>query len=295
MYIRDMFDKEKSLISLEIFPPKKESKIETIYDTIFKLKELRPDFISVTYGAGGSTKDTTIDVSSFIHRISNVPSLAHLTCLTSNKEELNITLDSLHKQGVKNILALRGDYPLEGYHENHGFKYASDLVKHIKENYDFCIGGACYPEKHLECESLHQDIDNLKQKVDSGVEFLISQLFFDNNLFYEYKDKVRKKNINVPILAGVLPILNKNQVKRIIELTGCSLPKKIKKIIEKYEHSPNALREAGLAYAIEQIIDLLSWDTDGIHIYTMNKPKATSHILNNIKAIRGVVCDECAC
>lgn len=291
MYIRDILNKDKALISLEIFPPKPDSDIETIYDTIFKLKDLKPDFISVTYGAGGTTKDTTTQISSFIHEISRVNSLAHMTCLTSTKEEIDETLDSLKNQGVKNILALRGDYPQEGYCGDHGFKYASDLVEYIKERHDFCIGGACYPEGHMEAKSLDEDIKYLKHKVDCGVEFLISQLFFDNELFYRFKEKAYKYNIEVPIIAGVLPILNKKQVSRIISLTGCTIPPKVKRILDRYEHSPNALKEAGLAYATEQIIDLLSSDTDGVHLYTMNKPKEARKILDNIKEIRGVVCD----
>lgn len=289
MYIRDLFEEDRALISLEIFPPKPDGELGTIYDTIFKLKDLNPNFISVTYGAGGSTKDKTVQISSFVHEISRVTSLAHMTCLSSTKEEIDSTLENLKDNGVKNVLALRGDYPQDGYSGNHEFKYASDLVAHIKKSYDFCIGGACYPEGHVECDNIDKDIENLKIKVDNGVDFLISQLFFDNDAFYNFRDKAQKKNINIPIIAGVLPILNKKQVARIIKLTGCSIPEKIKRILDKYEYSSKALKEAGLAYATDQIVDLVTYDTAGIHLYTMNKTNEARRILDNIKEIRGVV------
>ncbi|WP_432408368.1 methylenetetrahydrofolate reductase [NAD(P)H] [Wukongibacter sp. M2B1] len=295
MLIRDKFKNKSPLISFEIFPPKREYPLETIYNTIDALNDMKPDFISVTYGAGGSTKDTTVDIASFIKNKYNLSALAHLTCLTSTKDEVEETLKSLKDKGVRNILALRGDYP-EGagsdYIGPNHYKYARDLIAHIRKNDDFCIGAACYPEKHLECESLDKDLLYLKEKVDAGVDFLVTQLFFDNETFYSFKEKTDKLNINIPIIAGILPVLGKKQVERIVSLSGCSLPKKFLRILEKYEHKPEALKEAGIAYAIEQIIDLLSWGIDGIHVYTMNRPKTTRRIIESITNIRGVLNDD---
>ncbi|SKC40866.1 methylenetetrahydrofolate reductase [NAD(P)H] [Maledivibacter halophilus] len=295
MLIKDKFKNKKPLISFEIFPPKKDYPVDTIYSTIDALKDLRPDFISVTYGAGGSTKDTTVEIASHIRNKHRLSSLAHLTCLTSTKDEIQNTLNSLKKKGVRNILALRGDYPQEegwDYKGPNHYKYARDLISQIKKNGDFSIGAACYPEKHLECQSLEKDLLNLKEKVDAGTDFLITQLFFDNEIFYDFKEKTAKLGIDIPILAGILPVLSKKQIEKITSLTGCSLPKKFLRILDRYEYEPQALKEAGIAYAIEQIIDLLSWGVDGVHIYTMNRPKTTRRILDNIKTIRGVLTDE---
>lgn len=293
MLIKDKLKNKKPLISFEIFPPKKDYPVETIYNTIDALNDMKPDFISVTYGAGGSTKDTTVEIASFIKSKYNLSPLAHLTCLTSTKEEIEEILESLKASGVKNILALRGDHPQESTYKgpNH-YKYAKDLIRQIRKRDEFCIGAACYPEKHLECKSLYKDLVHLKEKVDEGVDFLITQLFFDNEIFYRFKERADKLNINTPILAGILPVLNRNQIEKITSLTGCTLPKKFIRILEKYEHQPEALKEAGIAYAIEQIIDLLSWGVDGIHVYTMNRPKTTRRILESIRTIRGVLTNE---
>lgn len=294
MLIRDKFNEKKPLVSLEIFPPKRDYPIETIYNTIDELNDLKPDFFSVTYGAGGSTKDTTVEITSHIKDKYNLSSLAHLTCLTSTKDEIDNILFSLKEKKVRNILALRGDYPNEMTSkdiDNKTYKNAIDLINHIKQDNDFCIGGACYPEKHLEAKTLEEDLFYLKEKVNAGLDFLITQLFFDNELFYNFKNKAEKLGIDVPVIAGVLPVLNKNQVKRIISLTGCSLPKKFRRILNKYEHNPEALKEAGIAFAIEQIVDLISWGIDGVHIYTMNKSNATRRMLKNISTIRGVQID----
>ncbi len=289
MSIKDRFKLKDTLISFEIFPPKRNDSIETIYSTIDELNDLDPDYISVTYGAGGSTKDTTVDIASYIQKKYDLCALAHLTCLTSTREEIDETLEKLKNNNVKNILALRGDYPQDtnfNFEDKQHFKYASDLIHHIKSNYDFSIGAACYPEKHPECESVEKDLRFLKEKTDAGVDFLITQLFFDNENFYDYKEKMDKLNINTPIVAGILPVLNKKQIEKIISLTNCSLPKKFTRILEKYEHNPAALKEAGIAYAIEQIIDLITWGIDGIHVYTMNRPNTTRKILNNLPVIR---------
>ena len=295
MLIKDKFKIKRPLISFEIFPPKPNYPIDTIFNTIDNLDDLNPDFISVTYGAGGSTKDTTVEISSYITKKYGLSSLAHITCLTSSKEEVNNTLNNLKSNGVKNILALRGDYP-EGANivdrSKNDYKYAVDLIEHIKQDKDFCVGAACYPEKHMESTSVASDLRNLKNKVDAGADFLITQLFFDNDIFYDFRDKTEALSINVPIIAGILPVLNKNQIQRIVSLTGCTLPKKFLRILSKYEHSPEALKEAGIAYATEQIIDLLSWGIDGVHIYTMNKPDTVRQIMSSISTIRGVLTNE---
>ncbi len=297
MYIKNVLDKKRPSISFEIFPPKKNYPIDTIYDTINDLSELNPDFISVTYGAGGSTKDTTSEVASYIQSKKQT-ALAHLTCLTSSKDEIDDILSYFENNNVKNILALRGDYPHKKNSKDithNDYKYAQDLIYHIKEWGEFCIGAACYPEKHPESTSIEKDLYHLKSKVEAGTDFLITQLFLDNNIFYDYAEKLQKKNINVPILAGILPVLNIKQISKITSLTECTLPDKFKRIISKYEHNPEALKEAGTAYAIEQIIDLLSWGIDGIHIYTMNKPIIARNIINNISIIRKTLNNIKAC
>jgi len=291
MLIRDNLLEKKPLISFEIFPPKKDYPIDTIYKTIDELYNLYPDFISVTYGAGGSTKDNTVEIASYIKEKYNLSALAHLTCVTSSKQEIEEILESLKARGVNNIMALRGDYPpqykIEDYPQ--AYKSAVDLIKHIKQTGDFCVGAACYPEGHPDAVSTEEEMLYLKSKVDAGADFLVSQLFFDNDVFYNFMEQVRKYSIDIPVFAGIMPVLNKNQIERMVSLTGCKFPQKFLRILDKYKDSPEALREAGLAYATEQIIDLLSWGIDGIHLYTMNKPDATKEIIDRITTIRGVL------
>ncbi len=289
MLIRDIFNQKKPVISFEIFPPKKDSNIDVIYSTLEALKDLRPDFISVTYGAGGSTRDKTVEIASIVKNKYNIEALAHLTCIGLNNEGLNRILGELAENNVKNIMALRGDLP-EGMDkkvlEESSFSHASDIITSIKKLGDFCTGGACYPEVHPECDSLDKDIENLKFKVDCGADFLVTQLFFDNEKFYTFMDKARKAGINIPISAGIMPVTNKKQIERMVSLSNATLPVKFRRIMDKYEHNPEALKEAGIAYATEQIIDLLSWGIDGIHLYTMNRPETCRRIINNITTIR---------
>lgn len=287
MKIKDMYNKEIPLISFEIFPPKKETNIESIYNTIDILSTLEPDFISVTYGAGGSNNNKTIEIASIIKNKYNIEPLTHLTCITSNKNDIENTLNNLKENNINNILALRGDFPCDSYKpDNLEYKYASDLIKHIKTKKNFSIGAACYPEGHIECKSLLEDLSHLKQKVSMGAEFLITQLFFDNEYFYNFHKKIKEFNINVPISIGIMPVTNKNQLLKMISLCGADLPDKFIRILTKYQYNPEALKEAGIAYATEQIIDLLSYGVDGIHIYTMNKPEIAKKILSNISYIR---------
>lgn len=296
MKIKDKLNEKKPLISFEIFPPKANYPVDTIYNTIDELYNLNPDFMSVTYGAGGSTKDKTVEISSYIQNKYNLTSIAHVTCISSTKNELDNILNSLKENNVQNVLALRGDYPKDfapGDFPGDGYKNSAELIEYFKINSDLGIGAACYPEKHPDAKDLNSDIDFLKRKMDAGADFLVTQMFFDNELFYDFYDKAQKKGINLPIITGIMPILNKRQIDTIINLTGNSIPKKFRRLLEKYENNPEALKEAGMSYAVSQIIDLLSWGIDGIHIYTMNKPSTARKILGSITAIRSVLTNEC--
>lgn len=285
MNIRNLFDKKEVVFSFEIFPPKQESKIDTIYNTLEELKGLNPDFISVTYGAGGSlSKNMTCEISSIVKNKYKIEPLAHLTCINSNKNRVDAILENLKQSGVDNILALRGDIP-EDYKGCNEFEYASDLIRHIKQRNDFNIVGACYPEGHLDSKSLEEDLMNLKKKQEAGATHLISQLFFDNEYFYNFLEKKDKYNIDIPIQAGIMPVVNTKQINRIVSLCGANLPKKFIKIMNKYEFNPEALRDAGIAYATEQIIDLISSGVDGIHLYTMNNSYVAKKISTSIFSI----------
>ncbi|QCX32432.1 methylenetetrahydrofolate reductase [NAD(P)H] [Caloramator sp. E03] len=290
MLIKDIFNQKRPVISFEIFPPKKEYPISTIYETIEKLKDLNPDFISVTYGSGGGNRDRTVEIASTIKNNYGIESLAHLTCIASSRNEIQEILHHLKNNGIDNILALRGDLPKDlDSNSCMSYMYAKDLISQIVKMNGFCIGAAAYPEGHIESENLEEDVKYLKEKVDAGADFLITQLFFDNEMFYNFKDLTVKYGINVPITAGILPVLNKSQILRIITLSGASLPKKFIRILDKYEYSPKALFEAGIAYATEQIIDLLSWGVDGIHLYTMNKAEVAIKIIDNISEIKNAL------
>ena len=287
MKIKDMYNKNKPVISFEVFPPNKSHDIETIYGTVHELAKFNPDFISVTYGAGGSTRGNTVEIASLIKNKYNIESLAHLTCVGATKEEIDSIMKEYRKNNIENILSLRGDFPkdmLEIDKHNGAFKYASDLTAYLKTN-EFCVAGAYYPETHIVNNDL-MDLFNLKKKVDSGTDFLISQIFFFNEILYKFKEKTEKLGINIPFSAGVIPVTNAKQIKRITSLCNCSLPPKFQRILDKYEDKPEALTEAGIAYAIEQIIDLISWGIDGIHLYTMNKVDTTKKIMDNISHIR---------
>lgn len=277
--------KNKTGFSCEVFPPKKTSPIETIYNTLDELKNIPWDFISVTYGAGGSNVGaSTVDIASTIQDKYDIKAVAHLPCINYTKDEILNILDEFKEHNISNILALRGDIN-PNIEPKHDFKHASDLIQFIKEHGDFHISGACYPEGHLESESMAQDIKYLKYKVDCGVEHLMSQLFFDNNCFYEFQEKCEIANIKVPIEAGIMPVTNKKQIERMVSLCGASLPRKFTKMMQRYENSPEAIRDAGIAYAIDQIIDLVSNGVDGIHLYTMNNPYVANRIYDAIKNI----------
>ncbi|KYN78541.1 methylenetetrahydrofolate reductase [NAD(P)H] [Clostridium sporogenes] len=285
MHIKELFNQKNLVFSFEIFPPKVTSSIETIYETLEELKDLTPDFISVTYGAGGSLKDNkTCELSSLVKNKYGIEALAHLTCINSTREDIDSIINELKENNIENILALRGDI-LKGKNIIGEYNYAFELIRKIKENNNFGIAGACYPEGHIECESLEKDIKELKRKVDAGAEHLISQLFFDNNTFYEFLNRTEQKNIKVPIQAGIMPVVNKKQIERIVKISGAILPKKFIKILDKYEYDKEAIRDAGIAYAVEQIVDLVSSGVKGIHLYTMNNPYIARKITESTKSI----------
>ena len=283
MKVKDLF-KEKTLFSFEVFPPKKTSSVDVIYQTLEELRDLKPDFISVTFGAGGSGNSVyALDIASKIKENGIIPVL-HLPCINFTKAEIDATLEEAQKRGIEHILALRGDInpdipPVKD------FAHASDLISYLRTKGDFDIAGACYPECHPDADTLEEDIENLKIKVDAGADHLITQLFFDNDSFYNFRDKAAAAGINVPIEAGIIPVVNKNMIERMVTTCGASLPRKFVKIMQRYEHNPEALRDAGIAYAINQIVDLAASGVDGIHLYTMNNPYVARKISNAVSGI----------
>lgn len=281
--------KNKKTVSFEVFPPKKDSDdVNKIYATIDSLAKLNPDFISVTYGAGGSTVSNTVGIASYIKNTAKIEALAHLTGITSNEEDVIKMCETLKKNNIENIMSLRGDIPLSGEVKKE-FEHASDLNKFIisKYNDDFSLGGACYPEGHPECNSLYEDLINLKIKQDSGASFLVSQIFFDNDYFYRLIREARKMGITIPILAGIMPVTNVKQVNRIIKMCGTAVPLSLRTMLERYQDNKDAMWEIGVAFATYQIIDLYSNDIDGVHLYVMNNTKVAEAIHNNIKHIIG--------
>lgn len=285
MRINELFNSKELVFSFEIFPPKSTSSVNTIYKTLEELKDLTPDFISVTYGAGGSLKNNrTIELSSLVKERYGVEAVAHLTCINSTKSEIDYILDDLKANGIENILALRGDM-LKGVTLKGDFKYAYELISHIKERGDFNIAAACYPEGHIRGRDIKEDMIHLKLKEESGATHFISQLFFDNNYFYNFLEEKEKLNIKSSVEAGIMPVTNKTQIERITSLCGAKVPEKFIKIMNKYEYDKEALRDAGIAYAVEQIVDLVSSGVQGIHLYTMNNPYVARKISESITSI----------
>ncbi|MFR7989604.1 MAG: methylenetetrahydrofolate reductase [NAD(P)H] [Anaerovoracaceae bacterium] len=286
MKLADLFKRGKTVFSFEVFPPKRNNPIKTIYETLDELQELHPDFISVTYGASGSLADnSTCEIASAIKHKYGLESAAHLTCVNSTRKEVEEVLKRLNDNGVENILALRGDL-VPDVPPKEEFRHASELITFIKEKpYDFGISGACYPEGHLDSRNQVEDILNLKKKVDAGAQHLISQLFFDNEVFYDFVEKARIAGIEVPIEAGIMPVVNKKNIERMVSLCGASLPAKFTKMMSRYENRPEAMRDAGIAYAVNQIVDLVSRGVDGIHLYTMNNPYIAKRITESVKSL----------
>ena len=285
MKIIDILNGEKPSLSFEVFPPKTDALFESVQNAITEISELKPSFMSVTYGAGGGTSSHTVAIAEGIQKKSGVTALAHLSCISSTKDLIRQKLQELKEKGIENILALRGDIPEGMVVENPDYKYASDLTKEIRDFGGFCIGGACYPEGHPESENSREDILNLKKKVDAGCQFLTTQMFFDNNVLYNFMYKIREAGITVPIVAGIMPVTNGKQISRICRLSGTNLPARFKAIVDKWGTDKEAMTQAGIAYATDQIIDLLANGINGIHVYSMNNPFVAREIQKNLKSL----------
>lgn len=285
MKISDILQKKKLTVSFEIFPPKEDSAFEGVIRCANELSSLTPDFISVTYGAGGGTSSNTVKIVSHLQD-SGVTPIAHLTCLSSSRLEVHHIIDELHNKKIVNIMALRGDRPRDPLFIPPGdYRYASDLVTDILSRGDFCVGGACYPEGHPESETPEQDIHGLKAKIDAGASFLTTQMFFDNEIFSQFIDRAHSGGIHVPILAGIMPVTNARQIKRMIELSGACIPAKLQSLIDRFGHDDQEMKKAGIDYAIEQIVDLPSRGTKGIHLYAMNKSDVVGAIVGGLGGI----------
>ena len=285
MKIIDIIKSEKPTLSMEVFPPKTTDNFEVVRIATEKIAAQSPDFMSVTYGAGGGTSRFTADIAGNIQDKYDVPVLAHLTCVSSSKEQIHAQLELLKSKGIENILALRGDMP-EGMEKEHlDYHFAAELIREIKEYGGFCIGGACYPESHPESATSFDDMKHLKEKVDAGCEFLTTQMFFDNNLLYNFIYRARNAGINVPVVAGIMPVTNPRSIKRICRISGSALPQRFIRIVDRYGDNPEAMKQAGIAYATEQIIDLYANGINAVHVYSMNKPDVAAAIKNNLSEI----------
>lgn len=286
MKIKDILISETPHISFEVFPPKTDAGFDSVMKATEEIAALHPSYISVTYGAGGGTSKNTVEIASRIKEDMGVTSLAHLTCVSSTKDTVHSVIDQLKNKGIENILALRGDIPKEADFPlpNH-YRYACELIEDIKTQGDFCIGAACYPEGHVESEYKKDDILNLKHKVDCGVDFLTTQMFFDNNILYNFLYRIREKGITVPVIPGIMPVTNGKQMKRICELSGTILPERFRAILDRFGEDPQAMQQAGIAYATDQIIDLIANGINHVHIYSMNKPEVARAIMDNLSEI----------
>mgnify|MGYP002626456146 CR=1 FL=1 len=288
MKIKEILDNKNVVLSFEVFPPKKQAAFDSVVQAAKELTLLKPDFMSITCGAGGTTRENTVEIASQILNF-GIPSLAHLTCVGNTPDSVKEIAKKMKQNGIENVLALRGDIP-NGFEDKRNevlhpeLLHSNHLAKILKEE-GFCVGGACYPEGHPESHDRAEDIDNLKYKIDSGVDFLTTQMFFDNNMLYSYLYRLQTKGIRVPVLAGIMPITNSNQVDRMIKLSNAFVPQKLLAICDKFANNQLAMRQAGIAYATDQIIDLISNGVRGIHIYTMNKPDVAKDILNNVNYI----------
>lgn len=290
MNIKDILVQDKLGLSFEVFPPKVESSFESVRVATEKIAELRPSFMSVTYGAGGGTSEYTLAVAKNIKEKYDVPMLAHLTCVSSDKESVKRRIRELKEAGITNVMALRGDLTPELEKTDRSkwdYRHAVELVHELKEAGGFCIGGACYPEVHPESVNQSEDIKYLKEKVDAGVDFLTTQMVFDNNLFYNFLYKIREAGIYVPIVPGIMPITNANQVERAIKLSGAFMPQRFRALVDKFSSNPAAMMQAGIAYATDQIIDLYANGITNVHVYSMNKPEVAEGIQKNLSEIIG--------
>ena len=285
MKIREILAQGQPTLSFEVFPPKVQDKYESVEKAAFEIARLKPAFMSVTYGAGGGTSKYTVKIASDLQRECGVNALAHLTCVSSTKAEVKAMLQQLKEQGIENVLALRGDIPKDGQVKT-DYRYASQLIYDIKQfDPNICIGAACYPEGHVESVNKTADIGHLKEKVEAGCDFVTTQMFFDNNILYNYLYRIREKGITVPVIAGIMPVTNVKQIERSCQMSGTYLPARFKAILDRFGDKPEAMKQAGIAYATEQIIDLIANHVNGIHVYSMNKPDVARQIKNNLSEI----------
>jgi methylenetetrahydrofolate reductase (NADPH) len=284
--IKTLFDQKKPVLSFEIFPPKPEYPLETVFDTIRGLRDLNPDYISVTYGAGGSNRARTVRIASRIKQDFQIESMAHLTCVGNSPQELDAVINDLQASGIENILALRGDPPQNDpdflFKPGH-FCHAIELVSYLRDRGNFCIGSAAYPDGHGESPRLDDDWRYLRDKVAAGVDFLVTQLFFDNRFFYHFKENLLRLGVNVPVTAGIMPIINSKQIRRMVYLSGASIPAKLLQLFDRYGDNPESFEKAGIEYAVTQINDLIANGVEGIHLYTMNRILQTKIIVENIR------------
>ena len=289
MKISDLLREDTLSLSFEVFPPKTESNFDSVREATEEIAKLKPSFMSVTYGAGGGTSKFTLDIAKNIKERYGVPSIAHLTCVSSTKETVKQRIEDISAAGIQNIMALRGDIPkelIDADRSGWDYKHAVELVRELKASgKDFCIGGACYPEIHPESANQNEDIKYLKEKVDAGCDFLTTQMFFDNNLLYNFLYKIREAGITVPVIPGIMPITNGNQVDRAVKLSGSFMPQRFKSLVDKFGSSPLAMKQAGIAYATDQIIDLYANGVKNVHVYSMNKPEVAMAIRNNLSEI----------
>lgn len=286
MRITELLNSNRITISFEVFPPKTSDKFETVLDAAGKIAALHPAFMSVTYGAGGGTSAYTADIAAGLQETYGMPMLAHLTCVSSTKDYVKKTVSLYQEKGIENIMALRGDIPKDGK-ICEDYRHASELIDDLREQGDFCIGGACYPEGHVECEHKKDDIHFLKEKVDAGCDFLTSQMFFDNNIFYNFLYRAREAGILVPILPGIMPITNKKQLSRSVAMSGTNVPARFSAIVDRFGDDPAAMQQVGIIYATDQIIDLIANGINHIHVYSMNKPQVAAGILENLSCVLG--------
>lgn len=285
MKVSEILKEDKVTISCEIFPPKKGSQLENYKGIVAEMAALKPSYISCTYGATGGTSDYTVEIADTINAC-HIPAIAHLTCASSTKEKVFSVIEELKARNIENILALRGDIPENAdFPLPNQYHHATELILDIKSKGDFCIGGACYPEGHPEASTMEEDLVHLKEKVEAGCDYLTTQLFFDNNIYYSFMYKVLRKNIHVPVVAGIMPITNSSQIKRSISLSGSQVPAKFLRIVDRFGDDPDAMKQAGIAYATDQIIDLVANGVNHIHIYSMNKPEVAAAIMDNLSSI----------
>ena len=288
MKLTELFSQNKLSLSFEVFPPKTDTAFDSVKHAVQEIAKLHPSFMSVTYGAGGGTSRYTLEIAKEIKESYGVPSLAHLTCVSSTKETVKEKIVAMQAAGIENVMALRGDLPLDAARTSREYRHAIDLIRDIRESgANLCIGGACYPEIHPESANQREDIRYLKEKVDAGCSFLTTQMFFDNNLLYNFLYKIREAGITVPIIPGIMPITNANQIERAIKLSGSFMPQRFKSLVDKFGSSPAAMKQAGIAYATDQIIDLYANGILNVHVYSMNKPDVAEKIQSNLSDILG--------